>query len=107
MPTAAARSLYRPINFNKVLFHNSDCRFRLLVPSCFPVAHEWPGTQQNQVLTEKREQPQKSPSNVVHREDSEKQTKIINSSLSLSPIIPREYSIKEFDVITVRPVNLE
>lgn len=51
MPTAAARSLYRPINFNKVLFHNSGCKFRLLVPSCFPVAHAWPETQQNQVLT--------------------------------------------------------
>lgn len=73
MPTAAARSLYRPINFNKVLFHNSDCQFRRPVPSCFPNEHAWPSTQQNQVLTEKRGKSQNLLANLVHTENFETQ----------------------------------
>lgn len=36
MPTAAACSLYRPINFNKVLFHNSEDHFGVVDPPYFP-----------------------------------------------------------------------
>lgn len=80
MPTAAACSLYRRINFNKVLFHNSEDQFDLVVPPHFPNVHKWPGPCQNQVMAQEGEQLQNQP-NFYTPKTLKRRQKIIISSL--------------------------